>query len=130
MCEIDEQWSFVGNKQNQRWLWYAGSPHFKRVLAYTLGRRVDESLKTLLALLKPFHCRLFCTDNWCAYEHLLPIEKHLITKRYTQSIERQNLNFRIHIKRLARRTICFSKSVEIHDTVIGEYINRQFFQPV
>jgi len=22
-AEIDEQWSFVGNKSNQRWLWYA-----------------------------------------------------------------------------------------------------------
>ncbi|MCK5831361.1 MAG: hypothetical protein KAH20_13785 [Methylococcales bacterium] len=22
-AEIDEQWSFVGNKSNQRWIWYA-----------------------------------------------------------------------------------------------------------
>ena len=22
-AELDEQWSFVGNKSNQRWLWYA-----------------------------------------------------------------------------------------------------------
>ncbi|MBD2785322.1 hypothetical protein ID858_14980 [Xenorhabdus sp. DI] len=21
ICEMDEQWSFVGHKQNQRWLW-------------------------------------------------------------------------------------------------------------
>ncbi|MFI0397837.1 MAG: IS1 family transposase, partial [Thiolinea sp.] len=39
----------------------------------------------------------------------------------------QNLNFRTHLKRLARRTICFSKSVDIHDKVIGEYIARHFF---
>ncbi|MFZ1571058.1 MAG: IS1 family transposase, partial [Thiolinea sp.] len=35
--------------------------------------------------------------------------------------------FRTRIKRLARKTICFSKSVEIHDKVIGEFINRSFF---
>ncbi|RWA45785.1 transposase, partial [Yersinia pestis] len=23
ICEVDEMWSFVGNKKQQRWLWYA-----------------------------------------------------------------------------------------------------------
>ena len=63
-----------------------------------------------------------------AYDRLLPEDKHLITKQFTQSIERQNLNFRTRIKRLQRKTICFSKSIEIHDKVIGEFINREFFQ--
>ena len=127
VCERDEQWSFVGKKSEQRWLWYAWSPHFKRVFAYTLGRRVDECLKQLLALLQRFSFRVYCTDDWGAYERLLPPDKHLITKRYTQSIERQNLNFRTHLKRLARRTLCFSKSVDLHDKVIGEYIARHYF---
>ncbi|PID49798.1 MAG: IS1 family transposase, partial [Proteobacteria bacterium] len=44
--------------------------------------------------------------------------------------ERQNLNFRTRIKRLTRKTIGFSKSEEIHDKVIGEFINREFFQRI
>ncbi|PIE00011.1 MAG: transposase, partial [Thiothrix nivea] len=44
--------------------------------------------------------------------------------------ERQNLNFRTRIKRLTRKTICFSKSEEIHDKVIEEFINREFFQRI
>ncbi|MFI0400373.1 MAG: IS1 family transposase, partial [Thiolinea sp.] len=40
----------------------------------------------------------------------------------------QNLTFRTRLKRLARRTICFSKSVELHDKVIGEFIHRYHFQ--
>jgi len=59
---------------------------------------------------------------------LLPEDKHLITQTFTQNIERQNLNFRTRIKRLQRKTICFSKSVEMHDKVIGEFINREYFQ--
>ncbi|MBJ6612109.1 MAG: IS1 family transposase, partial [Candidatus Thiothrix moscowensis] len=35
---------------------------------------------------------------------------------------------RTRIKRLQRKTICFSKSVDMHDKVIGEFINREFFQ--
>ena len=31
------------------------------------------------------------------------------------------------IKRLARKTICFSKSVFMHDTVIGLFVNRYEF---
>ena len=127
VCEMDEQWSYVGNKKQQRWLWYAWLPHLKTVLAYTLGARTDDPLKRLLTLIQPWNRVLYCTDGWEAYQRYLPEDKHLITKRYTQSIERQNLNFRTRIKRLARKTICFSKSIEIHDKVIGEFINRTFF---
>jgi len=118
----------VDNKANQRWLWYAWSPHLKTVFAYALGPRQDDVLKTLLDRLRNFAFQLYCTDDWGAYKRLLPEEQHLITKKYTQSIERQNLNFRTRIKRLTRKTICFSKSEEIHDKVIGEFINREFFQ--
>ncbi|MCB1621488.1 MAG: hypothetical protein KDI44_12215 [Thiothrix sp.] len=34
VCEMDEQWSFVGKTSQQRGLGYAGSPHLKRVFAY------------------------------------------------------------------------------------------------
>ena len=125
---MDEQWSYVGNKSQQRWLWYAWSPHFKRIFTYALGPRDDATLRTLLGRVKRFNFRLFCTDSWGAYERLLPEDRHLPTKKFTQSIERQHLNFRTQIKRLQRKTIGFSKSVELHDKVIGKFINQEFFQ--
>ena len=42
-------------------------------------------------------------------------------------IERKHLQLRTRIKRLARKTICFSKSEEMHDIVIGLFINRYEF---
>ncbi|MDR1582354.1 MAG: IS1 family transposase, partial [Prevotellaceae bacterium] len=39
----------------------------------------------------------------------------------TWKIERKNLNFRTHLKRLNRKTVCFSKNEQIHDNVIGMY---------
>ena len=68
------------------------------------------------------------TDNGDAYDRFLPEDKHLIVQRFTQSIERQNLKFRIRSKRLQRKILCFSKSVEMHDKVIGAFINRELFQ--
>ncbi len=41
------------------------------------------------------------TDGWPLYESRLKGKLHVISKRYTQRIERHNLNLRQH---LARRT--------------------------
>jgi insertion element IS1 protein InsB len=51
-AEMDEQWSFVGNKSNQRWLWYAVDHATNIVLAYVFGKRKDEVFKALKALLE------------------------------------------------------------------------------
>ncbi|WP_244577544.1 IS1 family transposase, partial [Escherichia coli] len=36
-------------------------------------------------------------------------------------------SLRTRIKRLARKTICFSRSVEIHEKVIGAFIEKHMF---
>jgi insertion element IS1 protein InsB len=54
-------------------------------------------------------------------------DKHETGKRNTQKIERKNLNSRTWIKRLTRKTICFSKSEKIHNIVIGLLINKVEF---
>ncbi|PLF00119.1 hypothetical protein B6I84_25590 [Klebsiella pneumoniae] len=53
---------------------------------------------------------------------------HVNSKRYTQRIERHNLNLRQHLARLGRKSLSFSKSVELHDKVIGHYLNIKHYQ--
>jgi hypothetical protein len=57
----------------------------------------------------------------------LDIFLHPFLFRTTQKIERKHLTLRTRIKRLARKTICFSKSIVMHDIVIGLFINRYEF---
>lgn len=52
---------------------------------------------------------------------------HLTGKISTQRIERINLTLRTRIKRLARKTICFSRSIELYEKVIGAFIERHHF---
>jgi insertion element IS1 protein InsB len=52
---------------------------------------------------------------------------HVPGKRNTQQIERKHLTWRTRLKRLARKTICFSKSIELHDLVISLFVNRSEF---
>ena len=53
----------------------------------------------------------FYTDDGGAYEPHIEPEKHIVEKENTQKIERKNLTFRTRIKRLVRKTICFSKKI-------------------
>ena len=55
-------------------------------------------------------------------------ELHKKGKRNTQKIERKFLTFRTRIKKLARKTICFSKSEFMHDTISDLFINRFEFK--
>ena len=126
--EMDEQWSFVGSKKQQRWLVYAWEPRFKKIIAHAFGSRSTETLKKLLERLAPFNVTFYCTDDWQPYTSCLPEDKHIIGKYFTLRIERQNLPLRTRLKRLARRTICFSRSTDIHDKVIGEFISRNHYQ--
>ena len=52
---------------------------------------------------------------------------HSPGKRHTQKIERKHLTLRTRIKRLVRKTICFSKTTQMHDIVIGLFVNRYAF---
>ena len=125
--EMDEMWSYVGCKVNQRWLWHAIDRTTGVVLAYVLGRRQDEVFLELKSLLAPFGITHCYTDDWGAYERHLDPENHVVGKRNTQKIERKHLTLRTRIKRLARKTICFSKSTRMHDIVIGLFVNRYEF---
>lgn len=121
------QWSFVGSKARQHWLWYAYNTKTGGVLAYTFGPRTDETCRELLALLTPFNIGMITSDDWGSYGREVPKDKHLTGKIFTQRIERNNLTLRTRIKRLARKTICFSRSVEIHEKVIGTFIEKHMF---
>src|SRR5215510_8394769 len=82
------------------------------------------SVLQLKALLTPFGICRFYTDGWGAYHRHLAPHHHVVSKRQTQQLERKHLTLRTRIKRLVRKTICFSSSVHLHDIVIGLFINR------
>jgi IS1 family transposase/transposase-like protein len=121
-AEMDEMWSFIGKKKEQRWLWHAIDHATGVVLAYVFGRRKDEVFLQLKALLEPFGLTRFYTDHWGAYTRHLDPEMHCPGKRHTQKIERKHLTLRTRIKRLVRKTICFSKTTQMHDIVIGLWL--------
>jgi len=127
--EWDEFWSFVQRKANIRWTWYLIERRTGIIIAWQNGRRTDEVLRQLLQKVAHLPIWICRTDEWGAYQRHFPMHYwHRIGKDSTWKIERKKLNFRTHLKRLSRRTICFSKNETIHDNVIGMYIEKYYFK--
>jgi insertion element IS1 protein InsB len=120
-------WSFVGDKATERWLWHALDHRTGRVLAYVVGTRKDATFRELQALLAPFGITRCYTDKAGVYQRQLPPEQHTVGKLTRQKIERQHLTLRTRLKRLVRKTLCFSRSCLMHDLLSGLYMNRVAF---
>jgi insertion element IS1 protein InsB len=118
---MDEQWGYVGAKSRQRWLFYAYDRIRRVVVAHVFGERTMATLERLLSLLSVFDVVVWMTDGWPMYESRLKGKLHVISKRH-------NLNLRQHLARLGRKSLSFSKSVELHDKVIGHYLNIKHYQ--
>jgi len=70
---------------------------------------------------------MITSDEWGSYAREPPEAKHLTGKIFTQRIECHNLTLRTRIKRLARKAICLSHSIELHEKVIGAFIEKYMF---
>lgn len=104
-AELDEQCGWVGAKSQPRGLFYAYDKLRKSVIAHVFGERNLETLERLLALLSEFDIVVWMTDGWPTYAKRLKREIHINSKRFTQRIERHDLNLRQHIAWLGRKTL-------------------------
>ena len=91
------------------------------------GRRKDDVFLKLQQLLAPFGITKFYPDGWGAYARPLDAAQPQVGKENTQKIASKHINLRTRIKRLVRRTLCFSKTERRHDLVMGLFMNRYEF---
>jgi IS1 family transposase len=123
--EIDELRTFIGNKQNQYWIAYALNRATGEVMDFIVGKRSKRTLRMLVNTLLSSGAEKISTDRLNIYRSLIPGEVH-DDKRYgTNRIERKNLSIRTHIKRLSRRTICFSRSRVMLESCLKIYFWRE-----
>jgi insertion element IS1 protein InsB len=122
--QLDEMWSFVGKKKNKAWVWIAYEPQFKQVIAFHIGNRGIDAARALWAKI-PERLRENCyfeTDEWEAYDAILPFERHYTGKDETYWVEGFLAGVRARVSRLVRKSLSFSKSWENHISAI-----RYFF---
>ena len=122
-------WSFVRCKKQQRWLWWVEEAATGQVVAFVFGRRTHATFRRLLAVLAAagWAVETWFTDAWGAYEACLHAGERQTGKAPMQRLERKHLTLRTRLKRLTRRTICFSKKQFFHHGLIILFIFHFFF---
>jgi IS1 family transposase len=110
----------VGSKANKQWMIYAYDRESKEIVAYVLGDRsikTAERLREKLRGLGVTYDRI-ATDNWdafiSAFKKNLTNAPHDIGKEYTNGIEGNNCLLRHRMRRVFRKTCCFSKIITNH----------------
>ena len=108
--ELDEVRTYIGNKDNQYWVAYAICSETRQVIDFVVGKRSKRVLRSIVNTLLLSNVQLIKTDKLNIYQTLIPARQHISNAYNINHIERNNLNLRTHLKRLSRRTICFSRS--------------------
>lgn len=109
--EIDELRTFIANKQNECWVAYVLCSNTKKVIDFIVGKRSKRTLQMVVNTAICSGVQKIKTDKLNIYQTLIPPQQHSCKAYNINYIERNNLNLRTHLKRLGRRTICFSRSM-------------------
>ena len=126
--ECDEEWSYVGNKENKMWTWLAIDKETRECVGCYIGSRDRSGAQGLWDSLPPVYrqCAVAYTDFWEAYNTVFPKNRHRAVAKnsgLTNHIERLNNTFRQRISRLVRKTLSFSKNLENHIGAIWYFIH-------
>lgn len=122
--EVDELYTYTGNKRNATYIIYAINKVSHKVIDFRVGARTKENIGSVINTLKPLNPKQIFTDKLNIYSSLIEKTIHISGNHKINHIERFNLNLRTHLKRLTRKTICFSKSIEMLAACLTIYFWR------
>jgi len=121
--EVDEMWTLVGKKHPSHfsWITHAMNRRTNRIIDVAFGLRSKKKLEQVIDSVKAQNPKKIITDKLNTYPNLVQPYDH-DTRRYSNNhIERGNLTLRTHLKRLFRKTICFSRSQKMLEACVLLY---------
>ena len=119
--EVDELKTYIKNKNKECWVIYALDKESRQVVDLKVGRRTKKNLKRVADTLLLAKCKQVYTDGLDIYRQIIPSAIHKVKRYGTNKIERKNLSLRTHLKRLNRKTICYSKSLLMLEACLKIY---------
>lgn len=121
MFQVDEIRTYIKRKTKLIWIIYALDQKTKNVVSFNIGRRTNKTLKNVILSLELSKAKMIITDKLPNYKFIIKKQIHSTKFRGINHIERNNLSIRTHLKRLNRRTICFSRSLIILNAILRIY---------
>lgn len=119
--EVDELRTYIKKKDKPIWIVLALERSTKKIVTFNIGSRTNKTLNTVIKTIELAKPKKIFTDKLKNYRFLINTEIHS-TKQYgTNHVERANLDLRKNLKRLNRKTICFSKSITVLTAILKIY---------
>ena len=112
-AQIDELQTFVGSKKNKFWLWTVVNSKAPGILKLVVGNRSIDTFRLLWRMIQGWACFLYITDGYKVYPCLIEDSDHLVSKTAMTRVEGENCRLRHYLARLHRKTLCYSKSLEM-----------------
>lgn len=128
VLELDELWSFVGSKRQERWVWLALCRRTRQVVACWVGDRSETSALQLWRQLPDEYvqCASF-SDRWEAYRYIFDLRRHRMVGKdtgETAHVERWFNTLRQRLARFTRKTLAFSKRDTLHVGVLSLFLQH------
>ena len=125
--QLDEMWSFVGNKENKQWIWLALNPANRQIIAFHVGGRGTHDAQLFYDKIPSIFKEnaAFFSDYWQPYVNTFGNHDHFGVGKdsgLTAYIERFNNTMRQMVARLVRKSLSFSKSLDNHIGAIKYFI--------
>jgi len=109
--EADELKTYLCKKSNEQWIAYAIDRESRKIVDFRVGKRNKRNIRPVIETLLLSGAKCICTDSLNIYRTLIPKIIHKVKAYNINHIERKNLTLRTHLRRLCRKTICFSRSI-------------------
>ena len=76
--QLDEMWSFIGNKCQKCWIWLALDEKTREIVGVHVGDRSGKGAQKLWESLPPIYrqCAVCYMDFWEAYQMVIPSKRH------------------------------------------------------
>lgn len=126
VLELDELWSFVGQKAHKRWIWIALCRRTRQVVAFYIGKRDEAAGQQLWQRIDyPYSLCPLYSDQYPVYDTVLPDHLHWSKEKgsgATSHLERWNNTLRQRLARFVRKSLSFSKSDMMHRLMLEWFI--------
>jgi insertion element IS1 protein InsB len=120
--EMDEMSAIIERKRDKNYIIYAINKANGRPVDFMIGSRTKENIGIIINKVLSLNPKRILTDKLNIYPGLIPKTIHKIIHHGINHIERNNLTLRTHLKRLSRKTICFSRSAEMLECSLKLYL--------
>jgi insertion element IS1 protein InsB len=111
--EFDELETLVGKKQNKLWIWTVVDHVQPGILGWVVGDDRAQTFRPLGEMVAVWRCSFWVRDGNPVYRGFIPDGDQIVSKTYMTRVEGENTRLRHSLARLHRKTLGYSKSVEM-----------------